>query len=149
MAISANIYMSPGGSKPATYGRFKTSHSEARRSYQLTFICVKAKRKIFGGAAVEASAFQSAAGLERAISLLPFSRTVQPGERSGAERTRREAVGSTPTPALPPGTRHDQIVSFLKALFVSSSAEEIFLPSRSVLGRFLGGFLGWFFFLGL
>jgi hypothetical protein len=27
--------VSPGGSKPATYGRFKTSHSEARTSYQL------------------------------------------------------------------------------------------------------------------
>jgi len=27
--------LSPGGSKPATYGRFKTSHSEARTSYHL------------------------------------------------------------------------------------------------------------------
>jgi hypothetical protein len=29
------LTVSPGGSKPATYGRFKTSHPEARTSYHL------------------------------------------------------------------------------------------------------------------
>ena len=44
-------FLSPGGSKPATYGRFKTSHPEARASYHL-FGLVQAENGIFCSAMV-------------------------------------------------------------------------------------------------
>src|SRR6266704_3158896 len=40
--------LSPGESKPATYGRFKTSHPEARTSYHF-FILAQGQTEIFGG----------------------------------------------------------------------------------------------------
>ena len=67
-----------GDSKPATL----------RQGVHISsFICCKGKRKIFDGPVVEAGSFQSAAVPKPVIALFPSTRTAQPGERSGAERT--------------------------------------------------------------
>ena len=124
--------VSPGGSKPASYGRFKTSHSEVRGSYQFIHLLQSQN----------ASFRRSLPGL--LIPQVPLSNSPEPpnpAERSGAEWSPARSGWIPAHPraaALSLQLANNFIPKSAFSLFFLRSQRGLQTPQSSVV--FLGGF---------